>query len=88
MFLSALLLVTGVGVLIVFGGVRLLDLAQAVFFHARSAGDMASAFRVIGSDVLAVLLSGLALALPGAIGFAAGVSALRLSRKKSAIFAR
>ncbi len=84
MFPAALLFVAGVGVLVVFGGVRLLDLAQAVFLYSHSAVDISTALPVIGSDLLAVLLSGLALALPGAFGLVAGAFALRASCKKSA----
>lgn len=85
---AVLLVLAGLGVIVVFGGSRLVDLAQALFLYSRSADDMFYALRVIGSDVWAVLLSGLALALPGAIGLAAGVAALRSSRKRAVLSSR
>lgn len=85
---AVLLVLAGLGVMVVFGGSRLVDLAQALFLYSRSADDMFYALRVIGSDVWAVLLSGLALALPGGVCLAAGVVALRASRKRTAISSR
>ncbi len=82
---AALLILAGLGVIVVFGGSRLLDLMRALFLYSRSAEDVLYALRVIGSDVWAVLLSGFALVLPGGVCLAAGVVALRASRKRAAI---
>jgi hypothetical protein len=82
---AILLIVAGMGVIVVFGGSRLIDLVQALFLYSRSADDMFYTLRVIGSDVWAVLLSGFALVLPGGICLAAGVVALRSIRKRAAI---
>lgn len=85
---AVLLLVAGLGVIVVFGGSRLVDLVQALFLYSRSADDMFYTLRVIGADVWAVLLSGLALALPGGVCLAAGIVALRASRKPAAFSSR
>lgn len=85
---AALLMVAGLGVIAVFGGSRLADLVSALFLYSRSADDMVYTLRVIGSDIWAVLLSGLALVLPGGVCLAAGVVALRSSRKRAAISSR
>ncbi|MBN8708942.1 MAG: hypothetical protein J0I10_06150 [Verrucomicrobia bacterium] len=85
---AVLLIVAGLGVIVVFGGSRLVDLVQALFLYHGSADDVLYALRVIGSDVSAVLLSGLALAVPGGVCLAAGVVALRASRKRAAFSSR
>ncbi|PTY00599.1 hypothetical protein DB345_00410 [Spartobacteria bacterium LR76] len=85
---AALLMVAGLGVIVVFGGSRVVDLVQALFLYSRSADDMVYTLRVIGADVWAVLLSGLALALPGGVCLAAGIVALRASRKPTAFSSR
>ncbi len=85
---AVLLLLAGLAVIVIFGGCRLLDLAEALFLYSRSADDMFYALRVIGSDVWAVLLSGLALAVPGGVCLAAGIVALRSSRRRAAFFSR
>lgn len=85
---AALLMVAGLGVIVVFGGSRLADLVQALFLYSRSADDMVYTLRVIGADVWAVLLSGLALAPPGGVCLAAGIVALRASRKPTAFSSR
>lgn len=87
MFPAALLFLAGVGVIGVFGGVRLLDLFEAIFVYSHSSADVVFAFRGIGPDIVAVLLCGLALVVPGAICLAAGISVRRFSGKKAALLA-